>query len=146
MFGVETDSFLPDEQSDRRDLACQRQAGHGRLHPFGQQRAIEIVKRTRGVARLGSGTFEDAFQIMIVILVKTAQRRRLPGSLQLTSDVVVFPAAMRFQSQAAVCPQLPFSAKPMRRLHQRDQQRGPNRANIRDSLQQVRRAMPAALR
>jgi len=32
IFGVETDSFLPDQQSDRRDLARQGETRHRRLH------------------------------------------------------------------------------------------------------------------
>jgi hypothetical protein len=35
IFGVETDSFLPDEQSDRRDLARQGEARHRGFHPIG---------------------------------------------------------------------------------------------------------------
>jgi hypothetical protein len=35
MFSVETDSFLPNQQSDRRNLARQGEACHGRLHSSG---------------------------------------------------------------------------------------------------------------
>jgi len=35
MFGVETDSFLPHQQSDRRDLARQSEARHRGFHPSG---------------------------------------------------------------------------------------------------------------
>jgi hypothetical protein len=33
MFGVETHSFLPDDQGDRRDLARQGETRHRGLHP-----------------------------------------------------------------------------------------------------------------
>ena len=35
MFGVETNSFLPNQQSDGRDLARQGEARHRRFHPAG---------------------------------------------------------------------------------------------------------------
>jgi hypothetical protein len=35
MFGVETDSFLPNEQSDRRNLARQGEPRHRRFHSSG---------------------------------------------------------------------------------------------------------------
>src|SRR5258706_11610173 len=44
MFGVETNSFLPDEQNDGRDLARQSEASHRRFHSFGEQRDVEILK------------------------------------------------------------------------------------------------------
>jgi hypothetical protein len=138
---TEAHSFLPDEQSDRGDLACQREAGHRRFHPFGEQCGIEIVKGTRRAASLGRRALEDAFQIMIVVLVETTQRHGPLGSLQLTLHIVVFPTAVRFQSQAAVCPELSLGAKPVRRLQQRDQQSSPNRTDIRNPLEQVRRGM-----
>src|ERR1019366_10244094 len=77
---------------------------------------------------------------------RTAQRYGSLGSLQLTLHVVVFPAAVRLQSQAAVCPQLSLGAKPMWRLQQGDQQSRPNRTDIGNPLEQLRRAMLAALR
>src|SRR6266851_3857641 len=83
---------------------------------------------------------------MIVVLVETAERHRPLGALQLTLHVVVFRTAVRFQSQATVRPQLPLGAKSMRRLHQRDQQSSPNRTDIGNPAEQLRRAMLAALR
>jgi hypothetical protein len=82
----------------------------------------------------------------IVILVETAQQHRSLGSLQLTFDIGVFSAAMRFQCQAAIRPQLPLGAKPMRRLHERNQQSGPDRTDIRNPFEQLRRVMLASLR
>src|SRR6266571_252584 len=67
---------------------------------------------------------------MIMVLVETAQRHGPLGSLQLALHLVVFPAGVRFQRQTAVRPQLPLGAKPMRRLHQRDKQRGEHKPSL----------------
>ena len=50
MFGVETCSFLPDDQSDRRDFARQGETSHRRFHAFGEQRAVELLKGSCGDA------------------------------------------------------------------------------------------------
>src|SRR2546422_5242124 len=46
VFGVETFSFLPQGQSDRRDLARQGETGHRGPHPFGEQRGLEIDRKS----------------------------------------------------------------------------------------------------
>jgi hypothetical protein len=146
LFGVETHSFLPDQQSDRGDLARQCEPGHRRLHPLREQAGIEILKGASGAPGPGRRAFEDAFQIVIVILIETTQRYGLAGSLQLALHVAVLRAGVRLQRQTAVRPQLPLGAKPMRRLHERHQQSGPNRADKGNPLEQLRRPMPSARR
>ena len=86
---VEAHSFLPDQQSDGGDLARQREARHRRLHAFSDQAGVEIVEGTLGAASFGRGTFEDTLQIMIVVLVETAQRY---GSLGLTKTAMAASA------------------------------------------------------
>src|SRR5512140_2956604 len=44
MFGVETRSFLPYDQSNGCNLACQGQTRHGGLHPFGNESLVELLK------------------------------------------------------------------------------------------------------
>src|SRR5580658_8092686 len=60
MLGVERDSFLPDEQSDRGDFARQRQPRHLRPDALGYQSRVEFLER----ARLGSG--DDGYALEVV--------------------------------------------------------------------------------
>jgi len=45
MFGVETNSFLPDEQSDGRNLACEHESSHVQLNASGNTSYVEILER-----------------------------------------------------------------------------------------------------
>src|ERR1700722_10743923 len=54
MFGVETDSFLPNDQSDGRDLAR-----HRWLHSLGYQRGVELLERSRNGSGPRRGSLED---------------------------------------------------------------------------------------
>ena len=81
MFGVETYSFLPDQQSDGRDLARQREARHRRLHPFGNQSGVELLERSGDGSGSGRRALEDIFQIVIVIRVEPADRQELSWSV-----------------------------------------------------------------
>src|SRR5688572_11214771 len=132
MFGVETDSFLPDQQSDRCDLACQGQARHGWFHSAGDQSAIELLKWPGYGGSSGGRTLEDIFQIVIVVGVEPANRQELLRALQPGSHKVVLSAAVRLQSQTAVGPKLSLGAKTMRRLDQSDQQ-GPTSRRCKES-------------
>jgi hypothetical protein len=51
--------LLPQCQRNGRDLACQRQTRHLRLHPLGQQTGVEIVKRSLATAGPGGRRFEN---------------------------------------------------------------------------------------
>ena len=72
MLGVEADSFLPDQQSDRSDLARQGQARHLRSDSFGHQSSVELLERPG----LGGGedgrTLEDVLQFVIVVAIEPA--------------------------------------------------------------------------
>jgi hypothetical protein len=59
----------------------------------------------------------------------------------LALDTLIFAAGMRLERQAAVSPQLPLDAKPMRRLDQRDEQSGANGADRGNLAQQFYRAV-----
>ena len=50
MLGVETNSFLPNQQSAGHDLARQREARRRRLHASGNASLVEILKGTCGDA------------------------------------------------------------------------------------------------
>jgi len=45
MLGIETCSFLPDDQRDRGNLPRQGEASHRWSHPLGKQSLVKIVKR-----------------------------------------------------------------------------------------------------
>src|SRR5580700_3657595 len=121
MLGVETNSFLPNQQSDGRDLARQGEACHGWLHPSGHQSGVELLERSRDGSGPGRGTLEDIFQIVIVVGVETANGQELLAAFQLALHDSVFPADGGFQCQTTVGPQLPLGAKTMWRLQQSDQ-------------------------
>src|SRR5262249_2980337 len=89
---IETLSLLPNGQNDGRDLAGYGQTSHGRPHPRGQQGRIELPERAGSRSGPRGGAFEQSLQLMIVILIKPAERRRSLGALQLTASRAVFPA------------------------------------------------------
>src|ERR1700691_6410916 len=113
MFGVETDSFLPDDQSDSRDLARQSEARHRWFHPLGHQSGMELVERSGDGSGPSRGTLEDIFQIVIVIGVEPANGQEFLGAFQLSLHESVFPARGGLQSQTTVGPQLPLGAETM---------------------------------
>jgi len=78
MFGVETNSFLPDEQSDRGHLACQRESPHVRLHASGNTSFIEILERPSRGSRLSqSDTFHRIIEDAITTKKFAAAHRAL---------------------------------------------------------------------
>ncbi len=74
MLGVERDSFLPNDQSDGRNFACQGETRHLRPDSLGHQGRVEFLERPR----LGGGddgcALENIFQLVIVIAVEPPQR------------------------------------------------------------------------
>src|ERR1700688_2857497 len=110
MFGVETHSFLPDQQSDRRDFPCQGETRHRGLHPSSNYSDVELLEWSRYGSSSGRGTLEDIFQIMIVIGVEPSDRQQLLGAFELSLQNAVFPAGRSLQNQAAVGPKLSLGA------------------------------------
>src|ERR1700691_1305422 len=102
IFGVETDSFLPDDQSDGRDLARQSEARHRWFHPSGDQSGVELLERSRDSSGPGRRSLEDIFQIVIVIGVEPANGQEFLGAFQLALHEFVFPARGGFQCQTTV--------------------------------------------
>jgi hypothetical protein len=98
-FWIEVLSFLPKSQHNRRHLARQGQPRHGRLHSARQQILIKLAPRIVSAAGLRGRALEQTLQIMIVIHIETADRRRPLRMLQLSPGVAVFPAAPRLQGQ-----------------------------------------------
>src|SRR5713101_7579990 len=130
--GVEVFSFLPQSQRNGGNLARQRETRHGGLDAFGQRSLVEILEWSGLHTRPGGGSFEQTFQIMIVILVEAANGHLLFAAPHLALHVVVFPAVASFQAQSAVGPQLSLGAKTMRGLDQSHRQCRANRPEGRD--------------
>jgi YD repeat-containing protein len=71
MFGVETCSFLPDDPSDRRNLARQRQAGHRWLHSLSEQFFVKLVQRPSRTAGPHGRTINFAYDELNRLKTKT---------------------------------------------------------------------------
>src|SRR5438309_4162347 len=89
------------------------------LMPLASDRCVEILKRSGLDTGPGGGSFEQAFQIVIVAFVQTANGDLFFRTSQLSIDKAVFPAGAGFQRESAVGPQLALSAKTVRSLDQR---------------------------
>ena len=109
MFCVETISFLPNQQSDGRDLACQGEPRQMRLHASGDAVLVEPLERSSGSSRSRGRTFENIFQIVIMIFVQTPDGQEFLGTSELATHEPVFPTGVSRQRQAAVGPQLPLA-------------------------------------
>ena len=62
MFGVEAHSFLPDGQSDCRDLARQGETSQRRLYSFGEQNLMKLVEGASWAAGFDRRAEVDAAQ------------------------------------------------------------------------------------
>ena len=69
--GNEVFSFLPQSQRSGCHLARQRATRHGGLDAFGQRSLAEIPEWSGLHTRPGGRSFEQPFQIMVVILFST---------------------------------------------------------------------------
>src|SRR5260370_37484418 len=82
--GVETYLLFPHDQGDRGNLPRQGQAGHRGLPPLGEQSFIEIVHWSSSGARSHGSSFENIFEVVVVVLIQTTNRRGFLGTLQLS--------------------------------------------------------------
>jgi hypothetical protein len=71
MFCVETFCFLPKCQGDGRDLACEREASHIRLHSLGQQSYVKVLQWSLATTGAHGRTFEDPLHLVVMILIQT---------------------------------------------------------------------------
>ena len=101
MFGVETCSFLPDDQCDRGNLPRQGEASHRWLHPLGKQSLAKMVKRSTGNASHCGGTLEDIFEVVVMVRIQSPKLLRFLGALQLSFDIAVLRTVVRLQSKTA---------------------------------------------
>src|SRR5450432_4230504 len=82
---------------------------------------------------------------MIMVAIQAAHGDALPVSLQLPSHITVFAAVVRLDRKTTVSPQLALGTETVRRLQQRHQQSGTNRADRRNLAQQLHGRMLATL-
>src|SRR5258707_11887188 len=75
MFGVEIDSFLPDDQSDHCNLPRQGETSHRWPPPFGEQGLVKIAHRSGRGAGPHGRTLEDILEIVVVVIVQTTKLR-----------------------------------------------------------------------
>ena len=104
LFRVEMCSFLPQDESDRRNLSRQGESSHCWLHAFREQALVEVVERSLSAAGHTRRTLEDFFHLMIVILIEPTQLLWLFRTLQLSSHVMVLSAVVRLNRETAVGP------------------------------------------
>ena len=146
MFCVETNSFLPNVQSDGRDLARQGQPRQVRLHASGDAGLVKVLEGSccRGSSR--RCTLEDIFQIVIMVDVQAADGQNFLGAFELATNDAVFTAGVSPQCQSTVGPELSLGPEAVRGLHQRKQRNGADGADRGNLLQQSRIQMLPAFR
>src|SRR5215472_6069381 len=145
MFGVETHSFLPNQQSDGCHLARQCKSRHRRLHSAGQASFVELLEWSGDNRCPRGGALEDVFQIMVMVEVEAANGQDLFGSLELSSDETILPAGVGFQRQATIRPELSLGTEAVRRLDQSNQQSGADGTDGGNLSEQPGRAVFVAL-
>ena len=84
MFSVETCSFLPNQQSDRGNLARQREARQVWLRSPSHASFVEILEGSAVCGSPGGRTLEDIFQIMVVVAVESAHGQGFLGAFELS--------------------------------------------------------------
>jgi hypothetical protein len=87
MFCVETNSFLPNEQSGDRDLARQGEPRQMRLHASGDAGLVKVLEGSHGRGGSRRCTLEDIFQIVIMVDVEPADGQDLLGAFQLATPL-----------------------------------------------------------
>ncbi len=125
MLGVEARSSLPHNQCDGGNLSGQGQTRHLRPDALGQQCCVELLKWSGFVRCQDRRTLKQIFQIVIAVLVQSANRDLFLGSFQLSLDTPVIGAAACLDAKSAVRPQLPLGAESVRGLHNAQATRPP---------------------
>src|ERR1700719_4637838 len=132
MFGVESDSFLPDNQGDRCNLSRQGETSHRWPHSLGNQSLVKLAKRSGGGTGSGGCTLKDILQIVIMVRIQSTKLLWFLGTLQLSFDTAVLRAVVCLQPKPAVGPQLPLRAESVGRLYQRNQLSRTHRTDTRN--------------
>ena len=80
IFGVEAHSFLPDDQSDGRNLARHSETGHRRLRPFGDQSIVKIMYGPSTATGPRRRTFENVLEIAIAVSIEPTKLHGFLGT------------------------------------------------------------------
>ena len=121
-------SFLPQGQSDRRDLA-----------------GAEIMERSGASAGHGGRAFEDIFQLVVMIFIQTPVREKFPRALQLAGHEAINPHWCASPRPDRCKPRVAAWCGKDGRLEQSDQQGDSNRAQVGNLSQQSSDRMFPAL-
>ena len=79
--GVETYSFLPDDQGDRGNLPRQGETSHRWSHPFGEQGLVKIAQRSIASAGSHGRTLEDILEIVVMVRIQPTKLLWFLGTL-----------------------------------------------------------------
>jgi len=93
--GVETYLLLPDDQSDRSNLPRQGETRHRWSSSFGKQGLVKITQGTSRGAGPHGRTFENIFEVVVMVFIQATQRHRFLGSLELPLHDFVLRTVMR---------------------------------------------------
>src|SRR5260370_17395717 len=116
MLGVEARSSLPHHQHDGGNLPGQGQTRHLRPEALGQQSGVELLKRTGFARSHDRRTLKQILQIVIAVLVQSANGTLFLPSLQLPVQTTVIGAPLSLPAKSAFLPHLPLLTETTRRL------------------------------
>jgi len=127
MFSVETHSFLPNEQSDGGDFACQCETRHRWFHSSGKASLVEILERSTCSGSPGGRSLEDIFRSWLWLRLSPRMAKDFfdRWSWPPTKRYSALPVGL--QRQTDVRPELSLGAKAMGRLDQSNQECCPDR-------------------
>jgi len=108
MFCVETRSFLPNQQSDGRDLARQGEPRQMRFHSSGNGSLVEVWKGPAVAAARVAAPLKIFFRSWLWLMLRPADGQDFLGAFELATDETIFSAGVRPQRQSTVSPQLPL--------------------------------------
>ena len=120
MLGVEARSSLPHDQHDGGNLPGQGQTRHLRPDALGQQSGVELLKRTGFARGHDRRTLKQILQIVIAVLVQSANGVLFLRPFELPADTPVIGAALCLDAKSAVRPQLPLGAETVRSLQENE--------------------------
>ena len=81
MIGVETYSFLPDDQCDRGNFPRQGETSHRWPPPFGEQVLVKIAKWSIAGASPHGRTLEDILEIVVMVRIQPTKLLWFLGTL-----------------------------------------------------------------
>ena len=142
---METFSFLPKGQGDRRDLGRQGAAGPFGFHPRGYPRRLEIFARSGGREGRGGGGCAARLAGLVVIGMQPQDQGWLARARPWAVHHPVVGAGAGPQRQARVGPPRPLTAQALRGWPPGDQPGDPPRAERGEAAQHLLGGVRATL-